>query len=449
MVPAPGTTIDDPVGPDHLPDLVRSQQDITEYLHSSNAYELMEYLLKELVTEQPLDPLDHMITCLQTEHPLGPLRVIVSSPPCMGRDALAKRLADSFGLVYIGAGDLLRDQGVETEKLDFADENEVSELVVERLQEAHSSMQGWVLDGFPRTRVQTSFLKERSIVPTHILALKASTEWILQRNDKIANGELEGTYVHPDALEDKIRVYTCHCSSTFETYNNKIVPVDMELGEEGDWAAAEKAVRKLPRSKGPKLPPRVILLGPRGIGIREHASRLAARLGAVFLDGEKLADADSHDNKESSTSAVRERLEKLDCTKDGWVLCNFPATTEKARDISKDPSLEPTRVVCLMPSAETCVERLRHRLVDTVTGMMWTTPPRNPNVRKRLVRRTQDQPQAVLAAHTAFCEQIPQILQAFGNDGKCVSIPADESPEKVFHEVVEFVERPLPRPPVQ
>lgn len=482
MAPAPGTTLADPVGVDHRPNLVQSSHDISEYLKDQGAYDLFNYLLKELLTQQPDDPVQHMLDCLQTEYPLGPIKVFMSSSPCLGRSRLAMRVAEHFGLEYISAGGLLQEAGMDTSHAGYSDEVAVAELVMERVDAANRAMQGFVLDGFPRTRFQTSFLKEHSIVPTHVLVLKASTEYIRRRQQLIADGQLPcdpNGPVTPDELEHKLRLYSCHASSALEAYQDKISVINVEINEEDEiWPEIELRVRTLPRSRGPKPPPRVVVLGPRGIGVREHTSRLAARLGAVFVDARELtkerqasealarsSTATTLHTLRTTTSmdisvkhlqakaaqdklgSVGVRLRNPDCANQGWVLCGFPTSEHLASLLQADSRLAPTRVVVLRASADTCAQRLRHVLTDAVTGKVWTAMPKNDTIRKRLFRHPEDQPAAVREEHAQHIAALGGILQALGNDGRCIEIKADGAPEAVHKVIVEFVERPLPLPP--
>merc|ERR1712129_484546 len=111
-----------------------------------------------------------------------------------------------------------------------------------------------------------------------------------------------------------------------------------------------------------------------------------------------------------------------------------------------DALLQPTRVVALSPSAETCVQRLRHLLHDPVTGKVWRSLPRNEHIRRRLQRNAEDLPAAVIEGHMQFCKTLPGIFQGLGSDARCVEFPASGPPQEVFKELAEFVERPLPLP---
>lgn len=445
--------MDDPVGPDHRPNLEASRQEISEYLDQQGAYDLFGYLLKELMTKQPSDPLAHMLKCLETEHPLGPLKVIVHSPPCVGRSAHAKRLAEHWGLEYIGAGELLMESGHDTSGLDFASDAAVAQLVMERVQKAEDNLQGWVLDGFPRTRVQTAFLKEKSVVPTHVLHLMASGDWIRRRNSEELDGG--GAQLSDAALEQKLGMYSCHVDA-LELYKDTKVDISVEQDAEAVWQEMELAVRRMAVSKSPLKPaPRVVVFGPRGVGSREHASRLAARLGLVFVDNKAFTASASvsSDAQKDRLGALGVRLRQSDCLTYGWVVCGLPADGAFARLLQNDPQLCPTRVAVMSASADTCVRRLHHKLHDPVTGKVWTMLPKNEAIRKRLTRREEDKSEAVQAEHHAFASQLPDVVAVFSGadaeasarnqESSCQTIPADGPPLGVFSDLVEFVERPL------
>lgn len=152
--------------------------------------------------------------------------------------------------------------------------------------------------------------------------------------------------------------------------------------------------------------------------------------------------------KQDKLGIVGVRLRQEDCSNQGWVLCNFPSSVEKAEALAADEYLAPTRVMALDASEETCVSRLRHIYIDSVTGKIWTSQPQNTEIRRRLTRRPEDQPDVVKKMHEEHTANIGTILETLQarQGGKCIEIPANGSPEAVFNELVEFAERPLPLP---
>ncbi|CAJ1393012.1 unnamed protein product [Effrenium voratum] len=408
--PVAGRTLASPVAADWKPDLKGNLHEITEYLEEQGAYDLFDLLLKDLMIKQPADPLQHMLDCLEKGHPDGPLKVIVSSPPGICREEIARSLAERLGLIYIGAGELLREAGVKTRDLSFAEDTEVSKLVLELVKQAEHKMQGFVIDGFPRTACQTTFLKEKAIVPTHVLLLQASEDFILQREKGIADGQITGETTPPEVLAARLKLFTGHNSLALADYADRTFVINAQLQKADVLAKMAEALRLRPRSKAPAPPPRVAIVGA-GQAAANLASRLAARIGAVFVGSNNLrkdlvtaGSANSCVSLDVARAAEKDplgvvgaRLRQVDCSREGWVVANFPETSQEAEVLHQDEKLVPLRVVAM----------------------------RSPDLQ----------------------EHQPGILQALRGPGisRCLEVEAEDS-EEVFKSIVEFVERPLPRP---
>jgi adenylate kinase len=96
-------------------------------------------------------------------------RLIFLGPPGAGKGTQAKELADQLQIPHISTGDILRqalkDQttlGIKAQS--YMDQGElvpdhlVQDMVEERLKQTDTEP-GWILDGFPRTVQQASFLQ--------------------------------------------------------------------------------------------------------------------------------------------------------------------------------------------------------------------------------------------------------------------------------------------------
>mmetsp|Transcript_60295 Transcript_60295/g.111839 ORF Transcript_60295/g.111839 Transcript_60295/m.111839 type:complete len:511 (+) Transcript_60295:59-1591(+) len=503
MSPAPGTTIQDPVTVEHKPDLRSSLRDITEYFEEQGAYDLFDHLLKELIINKPVDPLQYLIDCLQTEHPCGPLKVIITSAPGLNRSDFARRLAATFGLVHISASKLMKSKGISPDEATWhggvqasweKDEpaqagaeagsdgsDEVAKLVMEEIRLVSGEMKGWVLDGFPRTRQQSTYMKEACVTPTHVLMLKAPDEFVRARNEQRLAGEIAGEGYPAEVLDKKLRTYGCHSGGALEPFRTKITVLDATVSDADLLAEMERVVRILPKSTGPRPPARVVIFGPRGVSVKQHASRLAAYLGAVFVDGEDLKENALTDpgrtaswcqsSSDSSSGAniraqdpkssiqvgnlpsmveqdklgiVGVRLRSTDCKRHGWVLCSAPSDAKEAGLLKEDADLRPSRVIVLDASVSTCIESLRHQAIDPVTGEVWNSPPDNEVVGSRLVRRDADQPEMVQSQYEAYAASLPGILQELDPGTRLARVAADRDIEAVFKDLSEFVERPLP-----
>ncbi len=96
-----------------------------------------------------------------------PPRLLIVGPPGSGKSTQAKRLAKEFGVVHITVGGLLREyakahpeilERMNTGKL--VDTKLVLRLVRERLAQDDVKRQGFILDGFPRRKVEADRLDE-------------------------------------------------------------------------------------------------------------------------------------------------------------------------------------------------------------------------------------------------------------------------------------------------
>jgi adenylate kinase len=96
-------------------------------------------------------------------------RLIFLGPPGAGKGTQAKELADHLQIPHISTGDILRqalkDQtplGIKAQsymdKGELVPDHLVQEMVEERFKQPDTEP-GWILDGFPRTVPQASFLQ--------------------------------------------------------------------------------------------------------------------------------------------------------------------------------------------------------------------------------------------------------------------------------------------------
>ena len=125
---------------------------------------------------------------------MSELNLILLGPPGAGKGTQASRLTEDFGLPYIGTGDLLREhvgQGTDLgrqakEHMDgggLVPDDLVIAMILEKVEE--EGLDGFLLDGFPRTVVQADALAEelekldRRL--TAALLIAAPDEVVIQR----------------------------------------------------------------------------------------------------------------------------------------------------------------------------------------------------------------------------------------------------------------------------
>lgn len=97
-------------------------------------------------------------------------RLIFLGPPGAGKGTQAQTLAQARGIPHISTGDILRNAVSQKTELgqkaqSYMDKGElvpdqlILDLVRERLVQP-DAVEGWILDGFPRTVVQATFLEQ-------------------------------------------------------------------------------------------------------------------------------------------------------------------------------------------------------------------------------------------------------------------------------------------------
>ena len=95
-------------------------------------------------------------------------KIIFFGPPGAGKGTQAKLLSKHYGIPHLSTGDILRKKLLEKDSLSIKLKNIIdggtlvsdeiiNEIVLQRLQETDCS-NGFILDGYPRTKMQAEFL---------------------------------------------------------------------------------------------------------------------------------------------------------------------------------------------------------------------------------------------------------------------------------------------------
>eukprot|EP01062_Namystynia_karyoxenos_P074811 TRINITY_DN71840_c0_g1_i1.p1 TRINITY_DN71840_c0_g1~~TRINITY_DN71840_c0_g1_i1.p1 ORF type:complete len:264 (+),score=109.92 TRINITY_DN71840_c0_g1_i1:86-877(+) len=167
----------------------RLPEDALAYLKEKNIPDIMEHILHELIIRQPEKPLEFLADVLA--QPAVP-QLIIAGPPAAGKGTQSHLVAQRFKVVHVSAGDLLREevaQGTKRAKdaaahMDHGElvpDELVIELVLQRLCKEDVKKQGWLLDGFPRTRNQALALQGAGLMPQLFALIDVPDEELVQR----------------------------------------------------------------------------------------------------------------------------------------------------------------------------------------------------------------------------------------------------------------------------
>jgi len=145
------------------------------------------------------------------------MRIILLGAPGAGKGTQAQILKDKFNIPQISTGDMLRGAikantrlGLEAKQ--FMDSGAlvpdqlIIELVKERIQD-RDCMQGFLLDGFPRTIPQAEAMKEAAITIDMVIEIDVPDNVILDRlsgrRTHIASGRIYHIHNNPPKIQGK------------------------------------------------------------------------------------------------------------------------------------------------------------------------------------------------------------------------------------------------------
>jgi adenylate kinase len=189
-------------------------------------------------------------------------RLLIIGPPGAGKGTQAARLSTLFGIPAIATGDIFRYNiknetplGLEVKSIvdagDYVPDSLTNELVRSRLEEP-DAVDGFLLDGYPRTTSQVQFLDE-ILAEKHeqldaVIRLVADVDVVVERLRKraIEQGRVDDS---EDAIRHRQDVFRRETAPLIEIYGERglLVTVDgigdvEEVGERILSGLAERGI---------------------------------------------------------------------------------------------------------------------------------------------------------------------------------------------------------------
>merc|ERR1711898_11642 len=112
-------------------------------------------------------------------------------------------------------------------------------------------------------------------------------------------------------------------------------------------------------SDAPRKPPKIIIMGPPGVELREHASALSQKYKLIYIDVDQLVKDFIRREGETAQDLrqmikngdqipddtairlLRDRLEMPDCKTKGWILQGAPTSIDQI-NMLKELNLQPS-----------------------------------------------------------------------------------------------------------
>lgn len=399
------------------------QQSIESYFEEKRIYSLFEKLLKELVISQPSDPIDYLIKRLKTA---DVKRIFITGSAAVNRKEIALSVANHFNYEGISIGDILRKEI--SKKLDIGKKIEPyikscklvpDEIIIEllkheliRLEKANLS---YIVEGFPRNRVQAMFLQSVGILPDNIIILEANSNKIQQRlSEKIPMNQ-DKPQQHPISVNDSIEEYNISMKAVKEIYPNRLI---LEIDENKNLSSIIDDISRILKLKnkslGSRLPPRIILQGPPCSKKSEIAESIAKKYSIVHISISSLLLNEikkSNDNSRAILAQIEkgemvddkfvfklleERLFASDAMINGWILTGFPKNASQLKFIENEyhKAFKPSLVISIEMEDDTVHKRASIRRIDPYTGtcVYLDSKSFDPNsaMAKRLIIKNED-----------------------------------------------------------
>ena len=121
-----------------------------------------------------------------------PIKIIIAGAPAAGKGTQCEVIKEKFGVIHLSTGDMLRaavkgktELGLMAQSFMDAGQLVPDELIInvicERLKQEDCLKQGWLLDGFPRTKAQADALSAAGMVPDTFILLDVAEDVLVDR----------------------------------------------------------------------------------------------------------------------------------------------------------------------------------------------------------------------------------------------------------------------------
>ena len=182
-------------------------------------------------------------------------RLLIVGPPGAGKGTQAKRIGETFGIPDVSTGDIFRfhikngtELGLRVKAIvdagDYVPDSLTNEIVTARLEE-EDAVNGFLLDGYPRTIDQVHYLDallEKKGQPLEaVIRLVADQEEIIARLSKRAleQGRADDT---EEAIRHRQEVYARETAPLVEVFRERGLLIDVDglgnVDEVGDRISA-------------------------------------------------------------------------------------------------------------------------------------------------------------------------------------------------------------------
>ncbi|XP_043354741.1 adenylate kinase 8 isoform X2 [Dermochelys coriacea] len=445
-------------------------------------------MLEGLLIHKPDEPIQYMISHLKQDNDHVP-RICILGPPASGKTTIATWLCKQLNTPCITQETLLEETLELTKEVTAFQERGQkipnalwANLIQERLSNVDCIKQGWILEGFPENRDQAWMLQLAGITPRHVVVLYAPDTVLIERNlgkridpstkevyhttfDWPSDPLVQWRLVEAEGISEQetakhLLEYHRNFPRVFQIYQQISKSINADQPCADVFSQALTYVQTWCRSAAP-LHHGFCFVDPPGSGKSLQAALIAQKYSIVNICcGQLLKEAVADKTKLGELikpyfdsgwpvpdniilKLLTDRLNRLDCMTDGWVLHGFPRDLDQAEQMVK-AGIIPNRIFFLNLPSESVMERLAQRMIDPVTGERYHAmykPAPLPEVQARLKQNPKDTEENIRICLETYYRHASDLEEFYDN---AFYINADQDPYVVFEYIESCIVKPLP-----
>lgn len=231
------------------------------------------------------------------------LNIALFGPPGAGKGTQSEFLIRKYNLFYISTGDLLRKEMAEGSKLGLAARDiiasgglvsdEIIVQIIEKTITENTTCNGFLFDGFPRTRIQ-AYILEGLMLKLHT-SLNALISLSVPENVSVSRllkrGESSGRSDDNEAvIRNRLREYNSKTLPVLQFYQDK--GVCKELDGTQSIEAVHEDITEICRQELSKSLLNIVLFGYPGSGRGSQGKALAKKYGLEYVATGAMLDAE-------------------------------------------------------------------------------------------------------------------------------------------------------------